>query len=207
MLRSMTGADETPRTRLRDRNRQQTRDAILRAAQLLTMRDGASATSMVGVAELAGVSDTTVFNYFKTKADLLDAVVEEMGDATRVLRMLATRPVDAGPFTALRQLMREQVADGAPFDAAQTRRYLQAVRADPALWASYLRMNHESGEILAAAFAEHAPTWTPAQTRTAAHSTVASLTALLAEIDDDWTAEDLGDRVDELFGRLERAWP
>ncbi|HET7741929.1 MAG TPA: TetR/AcrR family transcriptional regulator [Mycobacterium sp.] len=60
---------------LRDRNRQQTREAILRSAQLLMMRDGASATSMVEVAELAGVSDTTVFNYFKTKTDLLDAVV------------------------------------------------------------------------------------------------------------------------------------
>jgi AcrR family transcriptional regulator len=203
----MTDAAEAPRTSLRDRNRQQTRDAILRAAHLLTMRDGAAATSMVGVAELAGVSDTTVFNYFKTKADLLDAVVEETGDATRVLRMLATRPPDEGPFTALRHLMREQLAQGTPFDAAQTRSYLAAVRSDPALWASYLRMNHESGEILAAAFIEHAPSWTHTTARAAAHATVAALSALLAEIDDGWTAADLGDRVDTLLSELARAWP
>jgi AcrR family transcriptional regulator len=191
----------------RDRNRLQTRDAILRAAQVLMMRDGASATSMVGVAELAGVSDTTVFNYFKTKNDLLDAVVEELGEPTRFLTRLATRPAGEGPFTGLRHLMREQIAEARPFDAAQMKQYLRAVHADPALWSSYLRLNHESGELLASAFVELAPTWPPPQARAAAHATMAAISALLFEIDDDWTLDDLGDHTDALLSRFERAWP
>lgn len=191
---------------LRDRNRQQTREAILRAAQLLITRDGAVA-SMVDVAELAGVSDTTVFNYFKTKTDLLDAVVEELGDTSRFLRALATRPPGEGPFTGLRHLMRDQIANGEPFDVPEIKRAMAALRSDPALWSSYLRMNHESAEILAVTFAEHAPTWSRLTARTAAHATLAALSALLAEVDDDWTAEVLADRIDTLFSELERAWP
>lgn len=157
---------------LRDRNRQQTREAILRSAQLLMMRDGASATSMVEVAEVAGVSDTTVFNYFKTKTDLLDAVVEELGSATNLATLLTTRPTSEGPFTALRHLIREGADSGATFDARDTVNYVEAVRSDPALWGAYLRVSHETGEILAEAYADHAPHWSRPQARMAAHATV-----------------------------------
>lgn len=201
----MTGAVEPPRMSLRERNRKQTREAILRSAQLLMMRDGAAGTSMVEVAALSGVSDTTVFNYFKTKTDLLDAVVEELDNPTQFLTLLATRPGTEGPFTALRRLIAEE-ADR-PFDAPQTLRYVAAVRADPALWGSYLRASHQTGDDLAEAFAGHAPGWSRLQATMAAHATVAALTALIFEAEENWTTQTLRARVDELFARLERAWP
>lgn len=204
---STTGDTDRPRLSLRDRNRQQTRESILRAAQLLMTRDGAAGTSMVEVAELAGVSDTTVFNYFKTKRDLLDAVVEELASASNLAALLATRPTDEGPFTALRQLIREQTGEGASFDARQAVRYLDAVRSDPALWASYLRINFEMGETLAGLYADRVPAWSQLQARMAAHATVAALSVLLAEVTEQWTTAEIADHLDTLFAQLERAWP
>lgn len=196
-----------PRMSLRDRNRRQTREAILRAAHLLMTRDGAAGTSMVEVAELAGVSDTTVFNYFKTKSDLLDAVVEELAGATNLAALLATRPADEGPFTALRRLLRAETDNGAIFDARQSVRYLEAVRSDPALWASYLRINFDTGETLTDLYADRVPGWSRLHARTAAHATVAALSVLLAEVTEEWSAEEIAERVDALFAQLERAWP
>lgn len=203
----MTGAGDAPRMSLRDRNRLQTRQAILQAAQLLMTRDGAAGTSMVEVAELAGVSDTTVFNYFKTKADLLDAVVEELGSGTNLATLLAGRPSGEGPFAALRNVMRDGAERTATFDARQTVHYLRAVRSDPALWVAYLRVNHDTGETLAQLFAERAPRWPRLQARMAAQATMAALSVLLAEVTEQWTADDVSARIDDLLVALERAWP
>lgn len=191
----------------RDRNRQATREAILRAAQLLMTRDGAARASMVEVAELAGVSDTTVFNYFKTKADLLDAVVTELASATNLVELLAARPAGEGPFTALRNIVRESADGDAVFDAERTVRYLAAVRSDGALWGSYLRINYNMGETLAELFADRVPDWEPLQARLAAQATVAALSALLTEVAATWTAADIARHLEEVFVRLERAWP
>jgi len=141
----------------RERNRLNTRASILRAAQVLMTRDGAAGTSMVEVAELAGVSDTTVFNYFKTKTDLLDAVVAEVASATDLGVLLAARPAGEGPFAALRAIVGDSADGGAEFAAGETVRFLAAVRSDGALWGSYLRVNHEMGETLAGLYAERAP--------------------------------------------------
>ena len=191
----------------RERNRLNTRASILRAAQVLMTRDGAAGTSMVEVAELAGVSDTTVFNYFKTKTDLLDAVVAEVASATDLGVLLAARPAGEGPFAALRAIVGDSADGGAEFAAGETVRFLAAVRSDGALWGSYLRVNHEMGETLAGLYAERAPAWTPLQARMAAHATVAALTALLSDVSDTWTAADLAAQLDEVFTRLDRAWP
>lgn len=191
----------------RERNRQQTREAIMRAAQLLMTRDGAAGASMVEVAELAGVSDTTVFNYFKTKGDLLDAVVAELASATNLAVQLATRPAEEGPFTALRNVIRDRADSGVVFEAGQTVRFLQAVRSDTALWGSYLRINHESGDTLAAMYADRAPDWSPLQARMAAHTTIAAFDVLLSEVTEEWTTADIAERLEDVLIRLERAWP
>lgn len=191
----------------RDRNRQHTRESILRAAQVLMTRDGAAGTSVVEVAELAGVSDTTVFNYFKTKADLLDAVIAEAASATDLAALLSARPPGEGPFAALRAIIADSADNGAEFAAAETARFLAAVRSDGALWGSYLRINHEMGDTLAGLFAERAPDWTALQARLAAHAAVAALSALLLEVTSSWTAADIAGHLDEVFTRLDWAWP
>jgi AcrR family transcriptional regulator len=208
----MTETSGAPRQSLRDRNRQATRRAILQAAQVLMTRDGVARASMVEVAALAGVSDTTVFNYFKTKAELLDAVVEELASATNLATLLAARPLDEGPFTALRNVIRtgtesDNAENDTTFDAAHTYRFVTAVRADTALWNAYLRITYDTGEALAALFAQRVPQWAGLQARAAAHATAAALSVLLTEVTEDWTADELVAQMDALFARLDRAWP
>jgi AcrR family transcriptional regulator len=55
---------------LRERKKQQTRRAISDAATQLFMKNGFDNTTVVAVAEAAGVSEQTVLNYFRAKTDL-----------------------------------------------------------------------------------------------------------------------------------------
>ena len=58
-------------TGLRERKKQQTRDEIARAAMKLFTKRGFDAVTVAEVAEAAGVSEKTVFNYFPAKEDLV----------------------------------------------------------------------------------------------------------------------------------------
>ncbi len=52
------------------------RDAILQVARASFLNQGYERTSMEGVAQAAGVSKTTVYAHFPTKADMFRAVIE-----------------------------------------------------------------------------------------------------------------------------------
>ncbi len=77
-------ADETDATGgtagLRERKREQTRTAILEAAQLLFLAHGGATDpeliTMARVAELAGVSERTVYRFFPSRDELDRALVE-----------------------------------------------------------------------------------------------------------------------------------
>jgi AcrR family transcriptional regulator len=56
---------------LRERKKQQTRDAIARAATELFARDGFESVTVKQIARAADVSRQTVFNYFATKEEML----------------------------------------------------------------------------------------------------------------------------------------
>jgi AcrR family transcriptional regulator len=56
---------------LRERKKQQTRDAIARAATELFARDGFESVTVKQIARAANVSRQTVFNYFATKEEML----------------------------------------------------------------------------------------------------------------------------------------
>jgi AcrR family transcriptional regulator len=62
---------------LRERQKQQRREAILVAALGLFEDQGFAATTVEQIAERTGVSIPTVFNYFGSKQDILLAVVEQ----------------------------------------------------------------------------------------------------------------------------------
>ena len=62
---------------LRERQKQQRREAILEAALGLFDDQGFAATTVEQIAERTGVSIPTVFNYFGSKQDILLAVVEQ----------------------------------------------------------------------------------------------------------------------------------
>ena len=72
-------------TGLRERKKQETRLQIADAARRLFLERGFEAATMTDIAEAAGVSPATVFNYFPTKEDLfysrLESFEEELLDA------------------------------------------------------------------------------------------------------------------------------
>jgi AcrR family transcriptional regulator len=59
---------------VRERNRLATKEAILGAAAELLVEENASALSVPAVSEKSGVSIRTIYRYFPTKADLVEAV-------------------------------------------------------------------------------------------------------------------------------------
>lgn len=68
---------------LRERKKQQTRQAIAAAAHEMFVERGFEGVTVAGVARRANVSEATVFNYFPTKEDLVYGRLEEV-EATLV---------------------------------------------------------------------------------------------------------------------------
>jgi AcrR family transcriptional regulator len=72
---------------LRERKKKQTAIKVWRTAVDLFLEHGFDEVSVAQIAEAAEVSKMTVFNYFKTKEDLLMGVMEEhVEDLARALR-------------------------------------------------------------------------------------------------------------------------
>jgi AcrR family transcriptional regulator len=86
-----------PASRLRERFRRTTRDAILQAAEALFSERHLGDTRMEDIAERAGVAVGTLYNYFHNRHALLDAVVATVtGDCmARLERMMLA---DSVPF-------------------------------------------------------------------------------------------------------------
>src|SRR3954470_24359988 len=76
-----------PMEGLRERKKQQTRDAIAAAALALFLERGYDTVTVADVAEAADVSEKTVFNYFPAKEDLVFANSEEkLSDRAEAIR-------------------------------------------------------------------------------------------------------------------------
>jgi AcrR family transcriptional regulator len=70
-----TGAP-APTARLRDRKKAATRARILAAAEEMFRRKGYAGATTTGIAEVAGIAEGTIFNYFASKAEILVAVFQ-----------------------------------------------------------------------------------------------------------------------------------
>jgi len=66
---------------LRERQKEQRRESILRAALVLFDANGYNATTVEQIAASAGVSAPTVFNYFGNKQEVLFALLERAANA------------------------------------------------------------------------------------------------------------------------------
>ncbi|MBN7797997.1 TetR/AcrR family transcriptional regulator [Parahaliea mediterranea] len=71
-------ADSAPTEGRRERKKRQTRARILRAAQVLFTRHSFDGTTVEAIAEAADVSKPTLFNYFPTKINLLQALLPDV---------------------------------------------------------------------------------------------------------------------------------
>ncbi|TCP48636.1 TetR family transcriptional regulator [Tamaricihabitans halophyticus] len=111
---------------LRERRKSRTRAALLHAAVELFERQGYAETTVAQVAEAAGVSTKTLFNYVSGKEDLIFAGrLDRIADADELLSEFAAS--GAGPAQALRMLLDRIVARvgdepaGMALNIAQTR--------------------------------------------------------------------------------------
>ena len=138
---------------LRERKKQQTRDAIAAAAMRLFAERGFDAVSVAEVARAADVSVATVFNYFPTKEDLVYDRMEAFEEAL----LAAVREREAGESTlgAFGRFIlarTEQVATGNVSERVAT--MAGVVSASPALLARELQIVARYTDSLAALIAE-----------------------------------------------------
>ncbi|MFG2285575.1 TetR/AcrR family transcriptional regulator [Streptomyces sp. NPDC048595] len=149
-------ATPTPQTApaggLRERKKQRTRDALIRAALELFTEQGYEATTIDEIAEAVDVSQRTYFRYFANKEDVVFAV-PEMVEA-RFLDELTARPATEAPLTALRSAVMAAWDDiGSAIESVipvelHMRSY-QMIESTPALVAVHLRRSSELEEQIA----------------------------------------------------------
>jgi AcrR family transcriptional regulator len=85
---------------LRERKKAETREALASAALRLAVERGPDRVTVDEIADAAGVSARTFFNYFASKED---AILGNTSTSTsRLLEALAVRPDDEPPLDALR---------------------------------------------------------------------------------------------------------
>ena len=140
-----------PTMGLRERRRLETRLDIARATTSLVALNGMDGTTVEMIAERAGISPRTFFNYFASKAE---AVLARTLDAFGALPgLLDARPVTENPLVAVREAFCE-FAVIAPPDGAE----LWAItESDPALRAELDRIFQALGFQLRAILAAHYP--------------------------------------------------
>jgi AcrR family transcriptional regulator len=120
---------------LRERKKAGTRLAIARAALRLAVEHGPDAVTVDAIADEAGVSPRTVFNYFATKEEAIVGFDPhrsvEIADAVR------DRPAREAPLTAVRTVFID-IATATPEAAELARARVALIREYPELHRSYL---------------------------------------------------------------------
>jgi AcrR family transcriptional regulator len=141
---------------LRERKKAQTRRAISDVATRLFMERGFDAVTVAEVADAAGVSIKTVFNYFGSKEELF--LDREAEIRTAIVTAVAGLPPDGRVTDALGRLFADhRIPGGEPWDAlrdperlAMFRRFMETWYASEGLRARILL----AGEAMADALAE-----------------------------------------------------
>lgn len=87
---------------LRERKKAETRRALSSAALRLARKDGPEHVTVDDIAEAAGVSPRTFFNYFPSKDDAIAGLVPS--ESSELLADLVARPAGESPLEALRAM-------------------------------------------------------------------------------------------------------
>ncbi|MER6067468.1 TetR family transcriptional regulator [Streptomyces sp. NPDC001817] len=142
---------------LRERKKQRTREALLRAALELFTTQGYEHTTVDEIAEAVDVSQRTFFRYFAGKEDVafaVQAMTEE-----RFVEAVRARPPHEAPLEALRQAVlegwdgiRETVETAVPVELYL--RMYRTIESTPALLAAHLRRSAATEETIARLLAE-----------------------------------------------------
>jgi AcrR family transcriptional regulator len=139
---------------LRERKKRATRLLISNVATGLFIERGFEEVTVAEIAEAAGVSKMTVFNYFPRKEDLfLDRHADRLEELTSVVR---TRPAGMSPCEALRRHQHSLVASGHPLSGAIAGGpgFWWVLTSSPALMARWYEQEREVAAAFASVLAE-----------------------------------------------------
>ncbi|MFF3210900.1 TetR/AcrR family transcriptional regulator [Streptomyces sp. NPDC002886] len=146
-----------PPAGLRERKKQRTRDALLRAALLLFIAQGYEETTVDEITDAVDVSQRTFFRYFANKEEVAFAVQDLV--ESHFVAALDSRPPAEGPFEAMRSAVLaawdtvdEAISDLVPIDLYM--RSYRLIESTPALLAVHLRRSTELEERIARLLAE-----------------------------------------------------
>ncbi|MEU6799610.1 TetR family transcriptional regulator [Streptomyces neyagawaensis] len=142
---------------LRERKKQRTHDALLRAALELFTTQGYEATTVDEIAEAVDVSQRTFFRYFAGKEEAALAIIDLTHE--HFVAALRARPAHEAPLEALRNAvlegwdaMGEAVARIVPVDLFL--RGYGMIESTPTLLAAHLRRADEAAREIEAIVAE-----------------------------------------------------
>jgi AcrR family transcriptional regulator len=140
---------------LRELKKQQTRQVVMDCALRLFAERGFEGVTIIEIAREANVSEATVFNYFKTKEDLIYSRMESFEQ--RLVTAVRERPADQSSLAAFRDCLLEPSGLLGDIDAAT----VQAVRTiariitdSPALKARERQIYEEATDALARVIAQ-----------------------------------------------------
>lgn len=136
---------------LRERKKVETRRAIAAAALQLALEMGPGSVTVDLIADAAGVSPRTVFNYFGTKDEAILGLSPQSRSETA--KLLRARPVEEPPLESLEIVMRERLTA-----VDETGRYwrdrAELVRRFPELYPAHVASQAALEEELTAVVAE-----------------------------------------------------
>ncbi|MEV5434556.1 TetR family transcriptional regulator [Streptomyces sp. NPDC052682] len=142
---------------LRERKKQRTRDALLRAALELFATRGYEETTVDDIAQAVDVSQRTFFRYFASKEEVA-FFVPRLAES-QIVAAVRARPPGEGPLQALRQAVlgswdaiNEAVERLVPIELHM--RVYRVIESTPALLAAHLRRSAELEEQLARIIAD-----------------------------------------------------
>lgn len=139
---------------LRERKKQATRQLISNVATGLFIERGFDQVTVAEIAEAAGVSKMTVFNYFPRKEDLfLDRHADRLAELTTVI---TSRPAGVSPCAALREHQHALLASGHPLSGAIAGGpgFWWVLTSSPALMARWYEQEREIAEAFTSVFVE-----------------------------------------------------
>lgn len=141
---------------LRERKKRQTATKVWRTAVALFLEHGYEQVSVAQIAEAAEVSKMTVFNYFKTKEDLLMRPMEEhVEDLARAIRERAPgeSAVDATRAMVLRKIAERDPSIGLSESGSELE-LIQLINRTPALARRALLWSVRGERLVAQALTE-----------------------------------------------------
>ncbi|MGW3120844.1 TetR family transcriptional regulator [Streptomyces sp. NPDC001107] len=142
---------------LRERKKQRTRDALMRAAVELFTTRGYEQTTVDDITEAVDVSQRTFFRYFAGKEEAALAL-QELAVA-RFLQAVRERPAGEAPMEALRQAVLEgwdtlhEVIEAVVPVELYLRMY-RVIESTPVLLAAHLRRSEETEDTIARVLSE-----------------------------------------------------